>query len=423
MDNKRNLVFAYLLWLPPLGFFGAHRFFLNKTISANFFLATFGIAGLGWIWDSVYTYYMVKDYSINNLKKVVPDEQILNELNANKMAFISEELPLWLHPESTFEALKAYFELFLITILIIVSFMVFHQVDAEELFAFLLLFYIIISFPRQSVFLKKRIIFLEYILNLDVINSVLNAEKYYFDNQPKNILFYLFFPITFPFFVLSKKIRPEINIFQRIWIGAAVAFTLIMLYKLFYGTIKLGEVKNHCVTLFLTSGVFISLIILMLNSNFRSKDDDFRQVSIAYRIVTCIAVCGCIAYILIPAHFDNQSSIKSSYLLERRLQEPKFNKTFKLAVQTFMQRNISYYEIMVTEVDTLQYSKNFIYFLQGNDELNIDNKQAKRCSLFFTKANSSVQFTLDKNLIEIIQISPVNLINPMDSIDEFNDYF
>ena len=69
--NTKYLDDAYLLWFP-LGILGLHHFYLERTIWGMLYLFTGGLAGIGWIIDSVHLYFLVK-----NLNKVgTEDNQI-----------------------------------------------------------------------------------------------------------------------------------------------------------------------------------------------------------------------------------------------------------------------------------------------------------------------------------------------------------
>ena len=48
---EKSLLVAYLLWLPPLGFLGAHKFYLNRPLLGIAYFFTGGLLLIGWIYD------------------------------------------------------------------------------------------------------------------------------------------------------------------------------------------------------------------------------------------------------------------------------------------------------------------------------------------------------------------------------------
>ena len=47
--DSHSLLMGYALWL--FGFLGAHRFYYGKRVSGTLYLFTFGLLGIGWLFD------------------------------------------------------------------------------------------------------------------------------------------------------------------------------------------------------------------------------------------------------------------------------------------------------------------------------------------------------------------------------------
>jgi len=58
--RHKSLIVGYLLWFF-LGVLGIHRFWTGRWISGLIYLFTGGLLGVGWIADSVLTYFMCQD--------------------------------------------------------------------------------------------------------------------------------------------------------------------------------------------------------------------------------------------------------------------------------------------------------------------------------------------------------------------------
>jgi TM2 domain-containing membrane protein YozV len=48
---EKSLFVAYLLWLPPLGILGAHKFYLNRPFLGLAYFLTGGLLVIGWVVD------------------------------------------------------------------------------------------------------------------------------------------------------------------------------------------------------------------------------------------------------------------------------------------------------------------------------------------------------------------------------------
>jgi TM2 domain-containing membrane protein YozV len=57
--REPSLLASYLLWLPPLGFLGLHRFYLDRPATGFIWLVTGGFFGIGWFLDAFSIPFMV----------------------------------------------------------------------------------------------------------------------------------------------------------------------------------------------------------------------------------------------------------------------------------------------------------------------------------------------------------------------------
>jgi len=390
--KKKSLLTAYIIWISPLGWLGIHRFYFGKKVSGNFYLATLSLFGIGWIIDGFYLGSFVKTYNKaideNTIEDVVEDIKIKHELKP-----VPDLLPKWINPDNILSVIVAYIEMILAVALIVITIIVLLILESEELFIFLLLIYMMVSYPKISLFLNKNVIFLEYILNADAIKFVNETEHFYYNNKPKNILLYLFFPFTFPFFVFKKENKKEILAFQKLWIGFAVGFTIFMLVKLSYGGIGfLMLYKNVGGIFYLASGSFISIVILLMKSNFRMQVSEFRQVSYANRFLTTLVVIGGFFYVIFPHHNNKNSKIESNIPIEKRIEDLPYRQKLAASVYRYVNENINYK--IYTTVDELESAKNtinimFRQYLKGDAELNL--KQEKNINPFADEFNEQVE--------------------------------
>ncbi|KAL0487773.1 hypothetical protein AKO1_008706 [Acrasis kona] len=70
MANEKSTLVAYILWLF-LGFFGIHRFYLNRACSGLIWLFTGGLLGFGWLIDICLIPGMVSEENRNNVQPSV----------------------------------------------------------------------------------------------------------------------------------------------------------------------------------------------------------------------------------------------------------------------------------------------------------------------------------------------------------------
>jgi TM2 domain-containing membrane protein YozV len=58
--SGKSIPVAYALWFF-LGVFGAHRFYTGRWVTGLIWLCTFGLAGLGYFFDVLWTYVMCRE--------------------------------------------------------------------------------------------------------------------------------------------------------------------------------------------------------------------------------------------------------------------------------------------------------------------------------------------------------------------------
>ena len=59
----KSLLVAYLLWLPPLGILGAHKFYLNRPLLGIAYFFTGGLLLIGWVYDLFTLPRQIDDYN------------------------------------------------------------------------------------------------------------------------------------------------------------------------------------------------------------------------------------------------------------------------------------------------------------------------------------------------------------------------
>jgi TM2 domain-containing membrane protein YozV len=67
--GKKSIGAAYLIWLF-FGVFGVHRFYLGKIGTGVLYLLTFGLFGLGWVWDLFFIPKYASDHNVMRRKEL-----------------------------------------------------------------------------------------------------------------------------------------------------------------------------------------------------------------------------------------------------------------------------------------------------------------------------------------------------------------
>ncbi len=95
--KKKSLIDAYILGLPPVGWFGAHHFYLKRTGWGVLYICTFGLFCLGWLFDLIRMPLLVKR---------------TNKIRTGEVSFFEKYLPdaylCWFPPLGIFGKLLQY---------------------------------------------------------------------------------------------------------------------------------------------------------------------------------------------------------------------------------------------------------------------------------------------------------------------------
>ncbi|KJE95952.1 hypothetical protein CAOG_06335 [Capsaspora owczarzaki ATCC 30864] len=68
-EPQTSLLFAYILWLNPLGVLGAHMFYVGKPLWGFIYFFTFGLLGVGWLTDLFMLPHLVREANSERRKE------------------------------------------------------------------------------------------------------------------------------------------------------------------------------------------------------------------------------------------------------------------------------------------------------------------------------------------------------------------
>lgn len=201
-----------------LGFFGVHRFYLGKTLTATLMFLTAGGGLIWWLIDLFYIKKMVVEH--NRLEKE-RQEAGLPPLNLpflpSKKAFVINELPAWL-PKRNSKA-RVYGSLFLLTLIGFILGVISGPTGTYEP-AIILLIFIVASLTTARWKLAAKIPIVA-----SLARWVHRLRLYYHSVDPGNIWLLGLRPIYGVFYApFNQKARAEVRLYLELGLIFSIVF-------------------------------------------------------------------------------------------------------------------------------------------------------------------------------------------------------
>lgn len=262
---SHSFIVAYFLW-ATLGYLGAHRFYTGKYFTGILYACSFGFFFIGWALDLFLTYFLVQQARARvNLQRMEKPELFAEQ---------PVEIAAWAKDQGMWGYLMFPTRLFFFTVVPPV-FVVF-TVMLRQYELGLIMLVILVATGLIGSF-KKSIAHSELLERLPLMGEVLATVRrlhdYYRENKPGSFLFYLFYPLVGPFYLLfSQKARQEIKLYVKIIAGIALlllietAFSYMSTYPPHLGP---GDaVTTVIISLFFMCFVAVAFLLPMATTAF-----------------------------------------------------------------------------------------------------------------------------------------------------------
>lgn len=330
---KKSIFRAYLLWFF-LGWMGGHRYYAGKWISGLFYTFSLGFLFMGWAVDLFLVPFMIKE----------ANKQIEREAEEYPHWFASLEFPLapWAQQaleHRSFAPLKMAFVI-LGPFIFVLGVVLLNQLEL----AFLGLIILgITGFMGSAEKLQKYIEKYPALEKLPVVGDAVETMKklyqFYYENKPRSILFYAFYPITAPIsLLLSSRTRREMSLYSKILLSiglVAIIETLLSYSSLYPPFLTWRDALwlvflNLLATFFVVTCFMMPMVSTAFSLNFSGHHKKLRTLTAIALVISISA--GIHSYL----NTRKAISFTGAMRLSARLDKDAFRKELKESVTMFL---------------------------------------------------------------------------------------
>lgn len=357
--TQKSQVKGYLL-LIFFGWLGAHRYYLGRWKTGLLYMVSLGFFGYGILFDLIFLYFMVKKRNQEGPRFQVDEEDRISFWSL----FFSrekEELAPWaIEKIGFFKKIFDFFDnlirIFMLLVGPLLILLAALYIDGSFLIGLIVLFVLVLvayvgNMGKSLETFHK--IFERYpqlagipFLS-EVIDTVSGFYDYYFENKPKNVFYYMFYPLflIFP----SKKNKVERRLYRNLII-------LILITLVFENAITADDTyMSWSVIMGHIALIAIMIVILavmplvpIVTTSFKFR---LSGKTIRLKIFATLALAMMIGIAYQELEDDKFGTTLFSELnIEHKLKQVEFEKPFTIQTEMFM----SYY---IDKIDFKEYNR------------------------------------------------------------------
>lgn len=373
IESEKSLVLSYFL-VFFFGIFGAHRLYLRCYRSGILYGLTLGFFGIGLILDIVLVPFLLKSYRREKEQR----KSEWQDMAKYESSALEDSVPDWSKKETGLQKITNAFHVLLQWIYLLVAPLLLALISIifwQAAMPFIVLLWITLFLASHSLkdhlaqrSLWRHVPFLEFLHQ-----RLLQAEGFYFQNEPKSLLLYLLYPIWMPFMILFRPKRRE-ELYCYLWIILA-SMGLIFSGMVYLASLFSFEYSNILQNLLITQGIvwFFSLILFLAVCvpyftslmSFKVKKNNFATKVFAgwgwliSFILLIFLLFG--SYVLPWKTYSHQDAIRS---MISKLQSDQYKKTFQALLKALPEGSSNATQGF-SEESAKEYTKTLRLFVRG----------------------------------------------------------